>query len=78
MIEQMRRLVGRNAGRWKWLMLLEALGLAVAIPLAYLWQSFSWIKCRSPFQLGPLLRNGGLLFAVALPGVRPGAPVLAR
>jgi len=40
MIEQMRRLVGRNAGRWKWLMLLEALGLAVAIPLAYLWAIF--------------------------------------
>lgn len=39
-VEQLRQLVERNARRWKRLVMLEALGLAVAAPLTYLWLVF--------------------------------------
>src|SRR5689334_6496281 len=39
-VEQMRTIVRRSASRWKRLLLLEALALAVAAPLAYLWLVF--------------------------------------
>jgi hypothetical protein len=39
-LEQLRQLVARNARRWKRLVLLEAIGLAIAAPLAYLWLVF--------------------------------------
>src|SRR5258707_7156635 len=39
-VEQLRQLVQRNSRRWKRLVILEALGLAVAAPLAYLWLVF--------------------------------------
>lgn len=40
MVEQIRTVVRRNAAEWKRLILLEAGGLAVAIPLGYLWLVF--------------------------------------
>lgn len=40
MIEQMQALVARSARRWRRLILLEALGLAIAAPLAFLWLVF--------------------------------------
>ncbi|HKB35986.1 MAG TPA: hypothetical protein VKD72_06000, partial [Gemmataceae bacterium] len=40
MVEQLRRLVGRNAARWKRLLVLEAFARAVAVPLAWLWAAF--------------------------------------
>lgn len=39
-LEQLRTLVEGNRARWRRLILLEALGLAVAVPLAYLWMVF--------------------------------------
>jgi hypothetical protein len=39
-VDQLRQLVERNSRRWKRLVLLEAVGLAIAAPLAYLWVVF--------------------------------------
>jgi hypothetical protein len=39
-VEQLRQLVARNARRWRRLVILEALGLAISAPLAYLWLIF--------------------------------------
>src|SRR5262245_36157331 len=70
MIEQMRRLVGRNAVRWKVLLLLEAAGLAVAVPLAYLWSVFVLDNAVHLPGWARLVAAAGLVVAVALPGVR--------
>lgn len=40
MVAQMRHLIAGSARRWRRLILLEALGLAVAVPLAFLWLVF--------------------------------------
>lgn len=40
MVAQVRQLVARAARRWRCLILAEALGLAVAAPLAFLWMVF--------------------------------------
>lgn len=40
MLAQTRQLVARSARRWRLLILLESLGLAVAAPLAFLWLVF--------------------------------------
>jgi hypothetical protein len=40
LIAELREQVQRNASRWKRLIILEALGLSVAAPLAYLWLVF--------------------------------------
>src|SRR5437899_1145572 len=37
LLGQFRRLVDANTRRWKTMILLEAVGLAVAAPLGYLW-----------------------------------------
>lgn len=39
-VAQLRQLVDRNSRRWKRLVILEAVGLAIAAPLAYLWLVF--------------------------------------
>jgi hypothetical protein len=70
MVEQMRHLVGRNAGRWKRLLLLEAVGLAVAIPLAYLWAIFLLDNAIHLPSWGRVLAMMGLVVAVVLPGIR--------
>jgi len=47
MVEEIRAAVTRSASRWRRLVLAEALGLAVALPLAYLWLVFladNWLK----------------------------------
>jgi len=47
MVEEIRAAVARSASRWRFLILLEAVGLAVALPLAYLWIVFladNWLK----------------------------------
>src|SRR5262245_14567385 len=40
MVERIRAMVRSDAAQWKRLILLEAAGLAVAVPLAYLWLVF--------------------------------------
>jgi hypothetical protein len=40
MIESLRALISKNTRRWKMLIVLEALGLIVSVPLAYLWIAF--------------------------------------
>ena len=37
LLDRFRALVDANTHRWKRVLLLEALGLAIAVPLAYLW-----------------------------------------
>src|SRR5436190_23777871 len=39
-LRKLRRLVDDSAGRWKRWLILEALALAVGVPLAYLWLVF--------------------------------------
>ncbi len=40
MIDSLRALIAKNTRRWKMLIVLEALGLIVSVPLAYLWVAF--------------------------------------
>ncbi len=70
MVEQMRRLVGANAARWKRLLLVEAVGLAVAAPLAYLWTVFLLDNAVYLPAWGRLLATGGFLAVVAALSVR--------
>src|SRR3954467_3129200 len=70
MVEQLRRLVGRNAARWKRLLLLEAIGLAVAVLLGYLWAIFLLDNLLHLPAWGRLLAAAGLVAAVVLPGLR--------
>jgi hypothetical protein len=70
MVDQMRRLVSRNAFRWKVLGVLEAAGLAVAIPLGYLWAAFLLDNALHLPVWGRLLAAAGLVAAVVLPGIR--------
>ncbi len=70
MIEQMRRLVGRNASRWKRLLILEAAGLAVAVPLGYLWVVFLIDQSLPLPALGRLVAAAGLVAVVILVGAR--------
>src|SRR5947207_1158533 len=70
MVEQMRRLVGRNALRWKLLSLLEAAGLFVAVPLAYLWATILLDNALHLPAWGRALAAAGLIVAVALTGFR--------
>src|SRR5262245_21805488 len=70
MIEQLRQLVGRNTARWKRLLLLEAVGLAVAVPLGYLWAIFLLDNLLHLPAWGRLLAVAGLIAAVVLPGIR--------
>jgi hypothetical protein len=70
MVEQMRRLVGRNAARWKRLLVLEAAGLAVAVPLGYLWTIFLLDNALHLPAWGRLGAAAGLVAAVVLAGAR--------
>ena len=40
MIESLRALISKNTRRWKMLIVLEAVGLIISVPLAYLWIAF--------------------------------------
>ncbi len=40
LVGRLQDLVHKNSRRWKTVIVLEALGLAVAVPLAYLWLVF--------------------------------------
>jgi HPt (histidine-containing phosphotransfer) domain-containing protein len=41
MIENLRALIAKNTRRWKMLIVLEALALIIAVPLAFLWIAFA-------------------------------------
>src|SRR5262245_60953340 len=70
MVAQMRRLVRRNAARWRRLLILEALGLAVAVPLGYLWLVFLLDNTLYLPVWGRLVAAAGLVAAVAVLGAR--------
>lgn len=70
MVAQMRRLVGRNASRWKRLRVLEAAGLALSAPLAYLWSAFLLDNAIHLPVWGRLLAALGLVALVLVLGVR--------
>jgi hypothetical protein len=70
MVEQLRRLVGRNAVRWKVLGVLEAAGLAVAVPLGYLWAAFLLDNALHLPVWGRLLAAAGFVAALVLPAAR--------
>jgi hypothetical protein len=70
MVDQMRRLVSRNAFRWKVLGVLEAAGLAVAIPLGYLWAAFLLDNALHLPVWGRLLAAAGFVVALLLPWIR--------
>jgi hypothetical protein len=70
MVEQMRHFVGRNAARWKRLLLLEAAGLAVAAPLGYLWAIFFLDNSVHLPIWGRLLAALGLVGLLVLVGAR--------
>jgi hypothetical protein len=69
MVERIRRLVDRNARRWRRLSVLEALGLAVATPLAYLWLIFALDNLVHLPVWGRLVASLGLLAGAAWPAV---------
>lgn len=63
-VDELRRVIGRGNRRWKCLVLLEALGLAIAAPLIYLWLMFA---LDSVFHLSvPARWIAGILFFAAL------------
>ena len=68
-VERIRLLVERNARRWKRLTFLEALGLAVAAPLAYLWLIFLLDNLIHLPVWGRVLASLGFVAAVAWLGV---------
>src|SRR4051812_17996764 len=68
MVEEIRGLVGRNITRWKWLLVLEAGGLAVAGPLGYLWAVFLLDNALHLSVGGRLLSAAGFVITVAVLG----------
>jgi hypothetical protein len=70
MVKQMRQLVGRNASRWRRLRILEAAGLAVAVPLAYLWTIFFLDNTLHLPVWGRLLAALGFVAVLVLLGAR--------
>ncbi len=68
MLARLRQLVSDNTRRWKLVILLEALGLALAAPLAYLWLVFLLDnQVHLPF-VGCVLANIGLLAGIGWAG----------
>jgi hypothetical protein len=66
LLHQLRRLVQANTRRWKMVILLEALGLAVAAPLGYLWLVFFLDNQLHLPLFGRLLASLGLIAGVGL------------
>src|SRR5437868_1728905 len=66
LLAQLRRLVHANTRRWKMVILLEALGLAVAAPLGYLWLVFFLDNQLHLPLFGRLLASLGLIVGIGL------------
>jgi hypothetical protein len=68
LIAGLRRLVGQNRRRWKVVIALEAVSLAVAAPLAYLWLVFFLDNQMHLPVAGRVLASAGFLAGVAWAG----------
>lgn len=64
LVDRLKRLVQRNSRQWKSVIVLEALGLALAAPLAYLWLVFFLDNRLHLPVLGRLLAGLGFLAGV--------------
>jgi hypothetical protein len=64
MVRELRRLVNRGGRRWRRLIILEAVSLAVAVPLAYLWLVF-WLDNWLHLPVWGRLLASLVFFAVA-------------
>src|SRR6516164_1443790 len=70
MVTQLRTLVGRNMARWRRLQLLEALGLGISAPLAYLWLFFLLDNVFHLPGWGRLVASAGFFAVVGWLGYR--------
>lgn len=70
LVEQTRLLVEQNARRWKRLLLLEAIGLAVSAPLSYLWLVFLLDNLLHLPVWGRFLGSAGFVVCLVWLGVK--------
>ncbi|MCX5659500.1 MAG: hypothetical protein NTW19_07225 [Planctomycetota bacterium] len=66
LVERIRKIVVANTRRWRGLLFLEALGLAVALPLTYLWMAFLLDNLLHLSRVGRVVASAGFFVGAAV------------